>query len=63
MILHVASYFLYFIVMNNEAALTLGENIKNRLAEPHKGEFEFLRKHFKGKFTHGFCPGMSTLKI
>ena len=49
--------------MNNEAALTLVENIKNRLAEPHKGEFEFLHKHFKGKFTHSFCPGMSTLKI
>ena len=49
--------------MNNEAALTLVENIKNRLAEPHKGEFEFLHKHFKGKFTHGFCPGMSTLKM
>ena len=43
-------------------AVTLEENIKNQLAEPQKDEFEFLRKHFQGKLTHGFCPGMSTLK-
>ena len=41
----------------------LEENIKNQLAEPQKDEFEFLRKHFQGKLAHGFCPGMSTLKI
>ena len=45
------------------SAVTLEKNIKNQLAEPQKDEFEFLRKHFQGKFTHGFCPGMSTLKM